>query len=481
MDHHLNNLNPIQRQAIESRAAHLLIIAGPGTGKTHTLTHRIVSRAEPVPQGRKVLAITFTNKAAQEMRERLSQHIQDYEKSLFVGTFHQFCLLLLRQYYEHTDLKEDFVIIPPQEADVLARDIWPDKKHRDIKLLLQKISEYKAVRYLGTEPSYVGLYNAFLRHKNLLDFDDLLYEALKLLYDQPDVLSKVRAVYGDIFIDEYQDINRIQHELIKLLVGDEGHITAIGDPNQAIYGFRGSDVSFFESFAKDFAPAEVLSLSENYRSAKNLLLASGQIMAKTQGMPVAPLTAKIYEEGRLWVHESATDKAEAEFVVHNIEKLIGGASMFSQDSGRVTSDDEGEYGFSDIAVLYRLNSQRFSLKEAFDRLGIPYNVSGEEKECGHQEILDDVCWQGVAEADIEAQKVSLMSLHAAKGLEFSVVFIVGCEENLLPLDIEGLKGDVDEERRLFYVGMTRAKYRLVIPYVQENALITRMKECLKPR
>jgi len=226
-------------------------------------------------------------------------------------------------------------------------------------------------------------------------------------------------------------------------------------------------VAFFNSFADDFKGAKTLALSENYRSSQNLLSASTQVIAKAGDIHVSPLTAKLFSQGRLIIKECPTERAESEFVVHNIEKVVGGTSMFSQDSGRVDTDEEGEVSFGDIAVLYRLKAQNYALKEAFERSGIPYSVSGKKED------EDTICPQRGEDVKFEAEKVSLMTLHAAKGLEFSVVFIVGCEENLLPLSLLEMKSDKEEERRLFYVGMTRAKSRLFLVRAKKRRLFGR--------
>ncbi|MCA9406850.1 MAG: ATP-dependent helicase, partial [Candidatus Omnitrophica bacterium] len=257
---------------------------------------------------------------------------------------------------------------------------------------------------------------------------------------------------------------------LKQLAGPQNRITAIGDPNQAIYGFRGSDVRFFETFTEDFSPSEVFHLSDNYRSAKNLLSASGQVMSAGGNASIFELTANIYAQGRLIIHAVPTEKAEAEYVVHQIEKLVGGTSMFSQDTGRVETEEEGERTFGDIAILYRLNSQRYALQKALDRSGIPYNVTVKKTDSSLEED-----WQGqYSKADegavVDSEKVSLMTLHASKGLEFPVVFIVGCENRLLPLNVGGMMSDIEEERRLFYVGMTRAKERLYIIRAKQRIL-----------
>ena len=246
-------------------------------------------------------------------------------------------------------------------------------------------------------------------------------------------------------------------------------MTVIGDPNQSIYGFRGSQVKFFNRFEEDFAGTRKLYLTENYRSTVNLLTASSQVIAKDNTQKVPEAIAKIYDEGRLVIHEAATDRAEAEYVAHQIEQLIGGVSMFSQDSNRVETYRNAQRSFGDIAILYRLNAQKNVIIEALEHLGIPYAVSSKPKikkedlEGLEQQAKDDALLQHFEEAlDYKVEKIALLTLHAAKGLEFPVVFIIGCEAKLLPLDINDLKGDLQEERRLFYVGMTRAKEHLFL-------------------
>ncbi len=456
------NLNPSQSHAVNHEGSHLLIVAGPGTGKTHTSICRIVKFLKELKESQKILAVTFTNKAAHQMQERLQKISPGSFEKIFIGTFHQFCLSLLRQYSKHTNLPQDFRVGEPQEIEALVKSLWPDMTASQRSKILEEISQLKS-RVSSPQEDFLTQYNQFLRANNLLDFDDLLLETLKCLQGNPGVLREIQATYPFIFIDEYQDINEVQHALLKILIGENNFLTAIGDPHQAIYGFRGSDVRFFESFVKDFKGACILTLEDNYRSTANLLKASSQIIQKSSDFKAPALVAKIYKQGRLIIHQTPTDKAEAEYVVHQIEKLVGGTSMFSRDSGRVNSGEEGQYGFGDIAVLYRLNALNRPLKEAFERSGIPYQISGE-----NSSPVADESYQ------LRVDKVSLLTLHASKGLEFSVVFIVGCEENLLPLMLESLKTDPEEERRLFYVGMTRAKERLYLIHAQKRFLFGRL-------
>lgn len=459
----LTQLNPSQQHAVESDAQSLLIVAGPGTGKTHTLTHRIALAAQHISSQQKILAITFTRKAAQEMQDRLVVRIKNFCDQIFIGTFHQFCVSVLQQYGD-----TDFSVAADGDILRIAKTIWPGCSSSDYKKRLDKISRYKSIDFQDPVPEIFREFNRTLRSENLYDFDDLLLETLRLVESQENILADIRQTCAHIFVDEYQDVNRVQRDLLKLLAGNHGRITAIGDPNQAIYGFRGSDVRFFNSFADDFKNATVTCLRDNYRNAQDLLAASSQMMAESSDQAVPRQVAAIYDQGLLTIHESATDKAEAEYIVHSVEQLIGGTSMFSQDSGRVAHTQDGEISFGDIAVLYRLKSQARELKKAFERSGMPFHIVGEVN--AETDVMDDLVVMRPPEPDIDAEKISLMTLHAAKGLEFPCVFICGCEDGLLPLHIFDMSSDPEEERRLLYVGMTRAKQRLYLTYAKKRML-----------
>ncbi len=524
-------LNELQWQAVIHAGGHLLIVAGPGTGKTHTLTHRIARTVESLKDHQRILAVTFTNKAAEEMRERLAGRVSSFRDRIFVGTFHCFCFRYLREHIARTDLPPDFGIAAQCDIERIAKELWSGSTPKERGEKIQAVSQWKTRDFLshalGGPPEALA-YNRLLRENGLLDYDDLLLETLKLLS------SGEETAFAFIFVDEYQDINALQHALLKKLAGKDTWITAIGDPNQAVYGFRGASPRFFESFPEDFPGARILHLSENYRSPANLLKASGQVIAKAQGGVLFQLTAGILEPGRIVIHEAPTERAEAEYVVHQIEKMLGGTSMFSRDSARVKTTPEREMSFKDIAVLYRLNAQKIPLEEALARRGIPYETSDERpfvelapvfelaallknlrnagtgfkpvpagdmgvfngglralmeqlpqtaagekifkdsrpawrknverflrmsQRFDHaEEFLDHLFLQQPEdEFDRRAEKVHLMTLHASKGLEFPAVFIAGCEEHILPLSLEGMACDPAEERRLFYVGMTRAK------------------------
>ncbi len=435
------DLNESQWQAVRHKDTHLLISAGPGTGKTHTLTRRIAELAPSLKPKESILAITFTNKAARQMQDRLIA-LGVLQSQVFIGTFHAFCLKLLREFFEHTALPKDFKVATPE--DITGFD----------KEALERISHMKSFQLAISPDDDYKAYQRYLRQNSRIDFDDILREALLLLEDE-NIAAQLRRQYRYIFVDEYQDSNIVQNALLKILAREGVLLTAIGDANQSIYGFRGSRVELFQRFQEDFSGAQILTLQENYRSAPSLLAASGQVMGGVQ------LLAHLETQGKLVIHQAATDRAEADYVAHQIEKMIGGLDM--------NTSRRAIRSFGDVAILYRLNAQRHVMGQALEHLGIPYQVSQRPRKA---EVYSDEKALGQNEEDLEinVEKVSLMTLHAAKGLEFPVVIIIGCEGHLLPLDLIGMKSDDREERRLFYVGMTRAKEHLYLTYAKRRQL-----------
>jgi len=295
-----SDLNESQWQAVCHQDSHLLITAGPGTGKTHTLTHRIAHLFPSLKPSERILAITFTNKAARQMQERLAALGVDQSR-VFIGTFHHFCLHLLRVYFEYTALPQDFKVITPEE--ITGFD----------KATLERISLMKSSTLAITPDDDFKSYQRYLRQNAWIDFDDILREALQLLENE-EILRELQSQYRYIFVDEYQDCNIVQNVLLKRLAAEGVLLTAIGDANQSIYGFRGSKVEFFSRFQEDFTGAVIMTLQENYRSAASLLTAAGQVMGGVQ------LLAKLQTQGKLIVHQAATDRAEADYVAHQIEK-----------------------------------------------------------------------------------------------------------------------------------------------------------------
>ena len=523
----VQELDADQRRAVEAGTGPMLIVAGPGSGKTRTLTHRIayLVRNIGVPAAN-CLAITFTRRAADEMRSRLQTLLPDVWEHVPVFTFHALGLSILREHWNAAGLQRGFrIATAAQRLDMLQKAL--DVSETQARRLLTGISHAKRTQ---TTPEAAKLaharetYQRELTLRNLVDYDDLIALSADLLDSQPDLQAAYRHRYPWVFIDEYQDVDEQQVRLIRQLAPADGNVCAIGDANQAIYGFRGADVRFFQRFQDDFPNAQMVRLKRNYRSQPNIVTLSSQLMAQSGFQPES-VSARTAESCRIVVHEAASEAAEAEFVVRTVEQLLGGHSFFSIDSGRAKEAETDNLSFADMAVLYRTEAQAPALVEAFQRSGMPFqhrshrllidhpgvaivvDALAQRHHAGtlHEQLTAAVTTQAcdgtdgleafdllqplaaACENDLErflaelalgtqvdtwdprADRISLLTLHAAKGLEFPVVFIVGCEDGLLPLawgqrSLEGL----DEERRLFYVGMTRAKIRLYLCHARQR-------------
>jgi DNA helicase-2/ATP-dependent DNA helicase PcrA len=567
----LAGLNPPQREAAMGTDVPLVIVAGPGTGKTRTLTYRLAYlMTEQGVDPAHMLAITFTNKAAAEMATRLTALVGPAVAGrVVIKTFHAFGAMILREVGELAGLSPKFALAGDSDRRTLLKRLDPEWSDKEINAVLEQISAAKNQLLtpdtvdLPGFPNLAGLkemyraYEAVLQQNHLLDFDDLILRPVKLFERLPEVLETYRQRFRWISVDEYQDINLAQYRLLRLLTTADTNLCAIGDPDQAIYGFRGASHEYFLKFRADFPHARIIHLSQNYRSTQLILDASSQVIAQSPAERVK-IWSEFLDQTRLDIYRAPTDKAEAEYVVHQIEKMVGGTSYFSLDSERVTAGDDAGRSFADFAVLYRLNAQSQPLIEAFQRSGIPFQTAGltslyEQKEiktilaclwfiCNpastfHLEqvvskkglknlvaflndlrptstaqpvarliepisqylsldldekraervrqlirravpfedrladFLESTSLQKETDAyDPRADRVALMTLHAAKGLEFPVVFMVGCEENLLPFQMEGRPFDLAEERRLFYVGMTRAQYKLILTHAKSRFL-----------
>ncbi|MCL4299743.1 MAG: UvrD-helicase domain-containing protein [Anaerolineae bacterium] len=564
----LAGLNPQQREAALCTDVPLVIVAGPGTGKTRTLTYRIAYLiAEKGVDPAQILAITFTNKAAAEMAVRLTALVGPAVAGrVVIKTFHAFGAMILREAGEQAGLNPKFIIASDSDQQTLLRRLYPEWSEKEINEMLEQISAAKN-RLLTpdtpelAEAEFVEQYRAYeaaLQQNQLLGFDDLILRPVKLFETLPEVLKTYQQRFRWISVDEYQDINYAQYRLLRLLTAPETNLCVIGDPDQAIYGFRGASHEYFLKFQADFPEARVIHLSQNYRSTQLILDASSQVIAKGTAAERIKVWSEFLDQTKLDIYQAPTDKAEAEYVVHQIEKMVGGTSYFSLDSERVTEDDDAGRSFADFAVLYRLGTQSQLLIEAFQRSGMPFQTFGQTPFYEHKEIkailaclwfiynpastfrleqavskkqlksltarLNDLRQAGTAQPvgrliesinqhlapdldekraeriqqllrraapfenrlpdflestvlqketdayDPRADRVTLMTLHAAKGLEFPVVFVVGCEENLLPFQMEGKSFDLAEERRLFYVGMTRAQHKLILTHAKTRFL-----------
>ncbi|HSS52739.1 MAG TPA: UvrD-helicase domain-containing protein, partial [Thermoanaerobaculia bacterium] len=357
----LAGLDPDQRAAAEIVDGPLLIVAGPGTGKTRTLTHRIahlVAERGAAPES--CLAVTFSRRAAAEMEERLAALLPESAGRVLVATFHGLGLTMLRE-----QAGPEFRVATPVERMEIARELFglsPAKAER----LLEEIGRLRCRRAVdpGLEiplelAGRTAAYEAALEHRALVDFDDLLLRPLALLLDRPDLAAAYRARFRWISIDEYQDVDPLQYALIRRLAPPDANLCAIGDPDQSIYGFRGADVGFFLRFREDWPGARVVHLSRNYRSSRTVVEAALSAIRPASLVPDRRLAAVREEAGeRIVIQAAASERAEAELVVHTLERLLGGTSAFSFDSGRVgAGDTEDGLSFDDVAILYRTDAQ----------------------------------------------------------------------------------------------------------------------------
>ncbi|MCK5836293.1 MAG: UvrD-helicase domain-containing protein, partial [Desulfobacula sp.] len=615
----LEGLNPAQKQAVESTARAILIQAGPGTGKTRTLTAKIaflVSEKRVDPQD--ILALTFTNKAAKELSQRIDGFLPNRDSQVLAATFHGFCLGFLKEYlgFKSNLMDEDLRLelmknaLESVEKENFSGKKWTRKMDRMISLCKQQllgpeddlsplaedvdISMFRQVYYA---------YQELCRKLNLVDFEDLIFLCYQSLSNSQDFLSQVQTRFQHIFVDEYQDVNLGQYELVKLFA-QKSNVVVIGDPDQSIYGFRGSDNKYFKGFARDYPGCEQILLRQNYRSTQTILDASFQMISKSMETSGSQkIFSNLNTAQKLIIKETASQTSEAVAVGKMIEKCLGGLSFFSMDArsddiGSCDMGSEKEYSFSDFAVLYRTRKQCDAFVQVFEKEGIPFQTADKKDYSdmdGIRQLLSlfrlvthragtmDVqvlqdhfkrkhnkagantrkpeknriqqTWEHFSDPILElflypapdnfldtilepilgkvhgrdsaacldilmeslalpmeieqnqalkteyeklrslallfpdprdfmdslvlnqdpdhlalsAEKVSLMTMHSAKGLEFPVVFVTGCEQGLIPFARDGKTWeDLEEERRLFYVAMTRAKDILCLTYAKKR-------------
>lgn len=583
----LDGLNDAQRDAVETLSGPLLILAGAGSGKTKTLTHRIANLVRHGVMPEEILALTFTNKAAREMRERLSRLLgvpNNYVFMPWMGTFHSICVKILRIEANEAGLDRNFVIYDADDRTALIRRVMRGLKIGD-KMLKPKMvesaisrakndgvapDEYLATAYYPNQRNIALIYAEYEKERKkakAVDFDDLLVEVARLLNDKVEVRERWQGRFRHILIDEYQDTNRIQYEMLRLLVNKERNICVVGDDWQSIYSWRGADFTNILNFERDFPGAKVIKLEENYRSTQNILDASQKVIMKntqrsdkalfTRAGAGAPVNIKklrdeqaeaqwvagqIKQSGRpladfavLYRTNAQSQAFERAFMAEQIAyKLIGGVRFYDRkeikdilaylhlivnpddtvalariinvpkrgigetslqrilagDLGslsaraRKTYDDfcqtlqswrekwRSGLGAADLVEMvlrdtnYRnsLNDDKLKLEERLENLTVLVGEAGAYESL--EDFLADAALMSSADETAKGNAVTLMTLHAAKGLEFPVVFLVGMEEGLLPhvRSAEADESEIEEERRLTYVGMTRAMEELWLTY-----------------
>jgi len=599
----LDELNPQQREAVLHNSGPLLILAGAGSGKTRVITHKFAYIAKKKSPG-SILAVTFTNKAAGEMKERISCLLRKDLKNAWIGTFHSQCNKILRREIEALGYGKDFSIYDEDDQSNLIRHILKEFKIYEAlyKGILSRISSLKAScvtpdAYLadcdgfGFEEKLARVYIRYqdeLKRCNAVDFDDLIMLTVQLLKERPEILDKYRGIFQDILVDEFQDTNTAQYGLLKLLSSGHNNISVVGDDDQSIYGFRGANINNILNFEKDFPDATVIKLEQNYRSTKNIIFVSDVVIKSNHRRREKKLWSSRPEGEKIAQCWFSNEQEEAKHIAKLIKELYL----------------KGEYDYRDFAVLYRVNAQSRALEEALRREKLPYKVLGgvsfyhrkeikdltaymrlalnrddnvslrriintpsrgigastlskleqhakkksvslyaaiknviransitasvREKLEGFVSLIDGIASgkykdasdmlrqiheksgyaasvaderaQNVAEFILSAEgrdiknfmdelslvsnldedasdnAVSLMTLHSAKGLEFPVVCIVGLEEGVLPYLKAQTPNEVSEERRLLYVGITRARDLLFLSGARKRKLYSKVQE-----
>ena len=388
----LAELNPAQRQAVEAISGPVLILAGPGSGKTRVITHRIAYLIRVVGVNpRKILAVTFTNKAAREMEDRLSKLVSASVKDLTLGTFHAICAKILRIDGKAIGIDPKFVIYDDDDQMSLVKrslqELNLDPKQYAPRALLSSISSAKSAMQgpddIGGRSYFEEItqrvyerYQKLLTASSALDFDDLLMKTVILFRKHPEILERYQSRYLHIQVDEFQDTNLVQYELIKQLAGKNRNVCVVGDPDQSIYSWRSADIRNILNFEKDFPDAQVVLLEQNYRSTQVILDAASHVIAANKERKAKGLWTD-NEKGELpCVIETYSEEEEAQWVVNEIDKNIRSGQMKA----------------GDFAVLYRTNAQSRVLEESFIRYGMPYKLVAGTRFYERREVKDIIAY-----------------------------------------------------------------------------------------
>ncbi|MCA1673104.1 MAG: UvrD-helicase domain-containing protein, partial [Actinobacteria bacterium] len=399
----LAGLNPQQRAAVEHVGSPLLIVAGAGSGKTRVLAHRIAYLlAERDVQPGQVLAITFTNKAAAQMRQRVAALVGRRAAVMWVATFHSMCVRILRREAKHLDLTSNFSIYDADDTRrlvaLVARDLDLDPKRYPARMLAGQLSNLKnelidphdaaAAASHDLERRVAEVYAAYqqrLASSNALDFDDLIMRTVGLLQGFPDVAEHYRRRFRHVLVDEYQDTNHAQYVLVRELVAPVADGTAdvpsaelcvVGDSDQSIYAFRGATIRNIEEFERDFPDACTILLEQNYRSTQTILSAANAVIARNPGRRDKRLWSAAGDGEPIVGYVADNEHDEAAFVAAEIDRL----------------SDSGDARFGDVAVFYRTNNASRVFEEVFIRLGLPYKVVGGVRFYERREVRDALAY-----------------------------------------------------------------------------------------
>jgi DNA helicase-2/ATP-dependent DNA helicase PcrA len=398
MSYIIDQLNDKQKEAVTTIDDPLLVVAGPGSGKTKVLTHRVAYLIEQGIAPQNILAVTFTNKAAAEMKERVQRLLARNKFAKpgtpahlpTLGTFHSVCARLLRNEAASLGYKKDFVIFDDKDSLALVKKVMNELEisqdqfnPQSIQNAISQAKNELIDERLYTENAQQGYfqlivakvyqaYQARLKNSNAMDFDDLIMLISKLFFDRPEILEKYQDIFKYILVDEYQDTNHAQYIFINLLAKKYRYICAVGDFDQSIYGWRGADLRNILNFEKDYPDAKIIFLEQNYRSTKNILAVAQSVIVKNRGRKEKLLWTENEAGHPITLYAARDEKEEGMFVIKEISRLTS----------------ENKFSFKDFTVLYRTNAQSRAIEEAFLRFNLPYKVVGTVKFYERKEIKD---------------------------------------------------------------------------------------------
>ena len=386
----LDGLNKEQKEAVLHKEGPCLVLAGAGSGKTKVLTTRIANMINDGIYSGNILAITFTNKAAKEMRDRISNMVEN--NYAFVGTFHSFGLRVIRENTEKLGLTSNFTIIDSDDVSSVIKKIMKEldisTKEYSVSYIRNKISfiknemlsESEVDKYLNSPPEKVAVkvyreYEKVLKRNTAVDFDDLLKRPVELFMQNDDILDKYQEKYRYILIDEYQDTNEVQYKLVKLLASKYRNLFVVGDVNQSIYGFRWSNYKNILNFEKDYPDSKSITLNQNYRSTNTILNAANSVIKNNVERKEVNLYSTFGDGVKIKYFRGNDEKDEVKLVIDEIKKLL----------------DEG-YDYNDFAILYRTNAQSRNVEDAILKVNWPYRVVGSYYFYKRKEIKDLLCY-----------------------------------------------------------------------------------------
>lgn len=475
----LANMNPRQKEAVMHTEGPLLLMAGAGSGKTRVLTHRIAYLIEEKNVNPwNILAITFTNKAAREMKERVNQLLGSGGEDVWVSTFHSMCVRILRRDVDQIGYSRNFTIIDTSEQNTLMKRVLKelniDPKKYDPRSILGAISNAK--NELLTPADYenqqgslfeqiVGrcyaLYQKELRNNQCMDFDDLIMNTIRLFKENEDALQFYQRKFHYIHVDEYQDTNHAQYTLVNLLADRFKNLCVVGDADQSIYGWRGANMQNILDFEKDYPDAAVILLEQNYRSTQTILNAANQVIKNNRNRPDKNLWTENRAGEKITYYRGDSERDEARFIVSEMQKQIA-------DKGRK---------FGDFAVLYRTNAQSRVIEEMLLKANVPYTMVGGRKFYDRKEIRDILAYLSAIanpsdslslERIINVPKRGIGSTSVEKLREFASLHEWSLLEAAMNVDLANISGKAGKELGSF--GMMMDQFAQMIPYLSVTEL-----------